>query len=124
MRKNVIDMYYAQAQMFVKVFFAVCLLALGLVPEVLDADDGVFLFREQLGVLDAEVREAGHVEHVVGARRDRVDNLVGHDLGVDDGLQRLSLHIGNDFGIDLTASSYFVCGERFGESYGKPPYPL
>ncbi len=34
MRKNVIDMYYAQAQTFVKVFFAVCLLALGLVPEV------------------------------------------------------------------------------------------
>jgi hypothetical protein len=54
MRKNVIDMYYAETLMFVKVFFAVCLFAPGLVPEVLDADDGVFLFREQLGVLDAE----------------------------------------------------------------------
>jgi hypothetical protein len=78
----------------------------------LDADDGVFLFREQLGVLDAEVHEAGHVEHVEGARRVRVDNLVENDLVVDDGLQRLSLQVGNDLGM-----SYLVCGERFGESY-------
>jgi hypothetical protein len=38
---------------------------LGLVPEVLDAVDMVFLIVEQLGAVDAEVFEAGDGEHIV-----------------------------------------------------------
>lgn len=77
---------------------------LGLVPEVLDAVDVVFLIGEQLGVVDAVVLEVGHVEHVVGAQRVRVDDRVGHDLHVDDGLQRRSLHVRDDLGIDLATA--------------------
>ena len=77
---------------------------LGLVPEVLNAVDVVFLIREELGVVDAVVLEAGHVEHVVGAQRVGVDDRVGHHLDVDDGLQGWSLHVGDDLGIDLTTA--------------------
>ncbi len=38
---------------------------LSLVPEVLDAVDVVFLIGEQLGVVDAVVLKAGHIEDVV-----------------------------------------------------------
>ena len=79
-------------------------MALGLVPEVLDAVDVVFLVGEQLGVVDAAVLEAGDVEHVVGAQRVGVDDRIGHHLGVDDGLQRSSPDVGDDLGIDLATA--------------------
>src|SRR5271167_85234 len=77
---------------------------LGLIPEVLDAVDVVVLIGEELGVVDAVVLEAGYVEHVVGAEGVRVDNAVGYDFGVEDGLQRLAPGVGNDLGIDLAAA--------------------
>ncbi len=65
---------------------------LGLVPEVLDAVDVVLLVREQLGVVDAAVLEAGHIEHVVGAEDARVDDRLRQHLGIEDGLECLALH--------------------------------
>ncbi len=62
------------------------------------------LLGEQLGVVDAIVLEAGYAEHVVGAERVGVDDRVGHDLGVEDGLQRRPLHVRDDLGIDLAAA--------------------
>ena len=50
---------------------------LGLVPEVLDAVDVILLFGEELGVVDAEVLEACHVQHVVGVQRIGVDDAIG-----------------------------------------------
>jgi hypothetical protein len=77
---------------------------LGLVPEVLDTVDVVCLIREELRVVDAEVLEAGHIEHVVGTQRVRVDDRVRHNLLVDDGLQGDSFDVGYDLGIDLAAA--------------------
>jgi hypothetical protein len=79
-------------------------MALSLVPEVLDAIDVVFLIGEEFGVVDAGVPEAGHVEHVVGVEGVRVDDRVGHHLGVEDGLERDALRVGDNLGIDLASA--------------------
>jgi hypothetical protein len=79
-------------------------MTLGLIPEVLDAVDVVLLIGEQFGVVDAVVLETRYVEHVVGAEGIGVDDAVGHDLVLDDGLQGLALGVGDDLGIDLAAA--------------------
>jgi hypothetical protein len=61
----------------------------------------VLVIGEQLGVVDAVVLEARYIEHVVGAEGVRVDDAVGDDLVLDDGLQRLALGVRDDLGIDL-----------------------
>ncbi len=60
-------MYYSETRTFVKAFFALCLLRLNWFQKFSMPMMRFFLVREQLGVLDAEVREAGHVEHLRGA---------------------------------------------------------
>ena len=79
-------------------------MTLGLIPEVLDAVDVVLLIGEQLGVVDAIVLETRYVEHVVGAKGSGVDDAVGDDLVLDDGLQGLALGVRDDFGIDPAAA--------------------
>src|ERR1035437_9991692 len=79
-------------------------MTLGLIPEVLDAVDVVLLIGEQLGVVDAVVLEAGYIEHVVGAEGIGVDDAVGNNLVLDDGLQGLALGVRDDLGIDLARS--------------------
>jgi hypothetical protein len=54
-------------------------------------------------VFDAAVLEAGYIEHVVGTEGVGVDDAVGYDFGVEDGLQSLGLGIRDDLGIDLAA---------------------
>ena len=66
-------------------------MALGLVPEVLDSVDVIFPVGEQFGVVDAAVLERRDVQHVVGAEGVGVDDAVGDDLVLNDGLQRLAL---------------------------------
>ena len=79
-------------------------MTLGLIPEILDAVDMVLVIGEQLGVVDAVVLEARYVEHVVGAEGIGVDDAVGDDLVLDDGLQCLALGVRDDLGIDLAAA--------------------
>src|ERR1035438_6443231 len=79
-------------------------MTLGLIPEVLDAVDVILLIGEQLGVVDAVVLETGYIEHVVGTEGIGVDDAVGNDLVLDDGLQRLALCVRDDLGIDLAAA--------------------
>jgi len=55
-------------------------MALGLVPEVLDAVDVVAVLGEQLGVIDADVMKVRHVEHVIGPEAVRVTMLSGRIL--------------------------------------------
>src|SRR5665213_3369383 len=78
-------------------------MALGLIPEVLDAVDMVLVIGEQLGVVDAVVLEAGYIEHIVGAESIGINDAVGNDLVLDDGLQSLALGVRDDLGIDLAA---------------------
>ena len=77
---------------------------LGLVPKVLDAVDVVFLVGEEFGMVDPGVPEGGDIEHIVGAEGVGVNDTVGHDLDIKDGLERLALHIGNHLGIDLATA--------------------
>ena len=49
-------------------------MAFGLVPEVLDSVDVVFLVGEQFGVVDAQMLELGDIEHVIGTERVGVDD--------------------------------------------------
>src|SRR5271156_1857051 len=79
-------------------------MTLGLIPEVLDAVDMVLVIGEQLGVVDAIVLEARYIEHIVGTEGIGVDDAVGDDLVLDDGLQRLAPGVRNDSGIDLAAA--------------------
>src|ERR1700722_5873299 len=77
---------------------------LGLIPEVLDAVDMVFLIGEELRMIDAEVLEAGYIENVVGTEGVGVDDAVGDDLVLEDGLQGLALGVRDDLRIDLAAA--------------------
>ena len=52
-------------------------MTLGLVPEILDSVDVVMLVSEQDGVVDAQVLELGHVEHVIAPERVGIDNGAG-----------------------------------------------
>jgi hypothetical protein len=75
--------------------------ALGLVPEVLDAVDVVALVGEQPGVVDAHVVELGDVEHIVAAEGIGVDHAVGSDLLADDRNKRVRTGICDDCDMDL-----------------------
>ena len=54
--------------------------ALGLVPEVLDPVDMVFLVGEQKGMLDPVVIEPGHIQRIVAIPAAGTDNAVGNDF--------------------------------------------
>jgi hypothetical protein len=77
---------------------------LGLVPEIFDAVDVIFLVREELGVADAVVLEAGHVEHAIGAHRVGAVGGIGHDLDVDDGLQGRFFCVRDGLSVDLATA--------------------
>ncbi len=68
---------------------------LGLVPEVLDAIDGVGSIREALGVVDTDMA-GGDIQGIAGVEGGGEDNAVGSNLFVDDGQQGLGFRVGND----------------------------
>jgi len=55
-------------------------MALGLVPEILDAINVVLLVGEQFGVIDSKVLELGNIEHVIASPAIRIDDAVWNDL--------------------------------------------
>lgn len=61
--------------------------ALGLIPEVLDAVVVVSLVNEELRV-DPEVPKARRIEHIVGVQRVRVDDGCWRNLALQNRLQR------------------------------------
>jgi predicted outer membrane lipoprotein len=75
---------------------------LGLVPEILNSIDVVFLLAEAFAVVDALMLEVRDVEYIVRTERVRINDAVGHNVVVDDGLQRLALHILDDLGVHLS----------------------
>jgi aconitase A len=56
-------------------------MALRLVPEILNPVDVVLLVGEQLRMVDSEVMEVRHIQHVVAPPTVRVDDAVRHVLG-------------------------------------------
>ena len=79
-------------------------LALGLVPEVLDAIDVGPLVGELFPVVDAHVAELGNVEQIIGSEAVGVDHGIGLDALLDDGKKRFRSGIWDDDRVDLPAS--------------------
>ena len=76
-------------------------MALGLVPEILDAVDVISGVGKEPGMVDAEMVEVRYVQHIVTLPAVRIDNAVGHDLALDDGDQSGPGCVGDNLGIDL-----------------------
>src|SRR6516225_1166893 len=79
-------------------------MALGLVPEVLDAVDVVSPGGELLAMVDAHMAELGHVEHVVGLEIVAVDHSIGLYARPDDREDRFRSCVWDDHRMDLAAS--------------------
>ena len=72
--------------------------ALGLVPEVLNA---IVVGCKQLGVVEPQMPEAGEGERIVAGEGITIDDGVGHDPLLQDWHQGRGLGVGDDHGIDL-----------------------
>jgi len=75
-------------------------MAFGLVPEILDPIDMVFLLGEEPGVIDAKMPGAGHVEYVVRAEGVRVDDGIRTLTPAPQGFARFE--VGNSFLLPIT----------------------
>jgi len=54
-------------------------MALGLVPEVLDAVAVVFAGGKELGMIDPQMPEARNIQGIIAGQRVALDDGVGHD---------------------------------------------
>ena len=61
-------------------------MALGLVPEILDAVDVISFVCKELGMVDTKVLEFTNIQHIIAPPAIRVDNAVRCDLAFDDGV--------------------------------------
>jgi len=95
-------------------------MAFGLVPEVLDSVDVVFLVGEQRGVVDAQVPEMGDIEYVVRSERVGVDDRIRSDTLFDDGQQRDRLCVGDDGCVDLAFALQQAENSNFSGSAAAP----
>ena len=76
---------------------------LGLVPEVLDSVDVVFLVREFHRMVDSLVVKITHIKCIVASPRVGVNDTVWLHLLFDDRQERLGLCVGNDRRVHLAA---------------------
>ena len=79
-------------------------MALGLVPEILDAVDVILLVGEQFRMVDPEVMKVRHVEHIVPSPAVRVDDAVRHDLARHDREQGRRGCVRDDLRVNLPAA--------------------
>ena len=77
---------------------------LGLVPEIFDATDVIFAIGKQHRMADPVVLKGGNIEHIIGGKRVRIHNAVGHDFFLYDGLQGGTLHVADHLGVDLATT--------------------
>ena len=73
---------------------------LRLVPKILNAVDVIPLIGKELGVVDPEVLEVRHIQHIVGLPAVGIYNAVGNDFPLDDRYQRIGPGIWNDLRVD------------------------
>ena len=79
-------------------------MAFSLIPEILDSVDVIFILREELGVVNAEMLESRHIEYIIRSERIGVDDRIGHDLALQDRLQSAASNIRNDPRVDLSTA--------------------
>lgn len=77
---------------------------LGLIPEVLDSIDVVFLVRKLHRVVDAFVVKIAHIEGIVAAPCVGVNDAVGLHSFRDDRQECLGLCVGNDCCVNLATT--------------------
>lgn len=79
--------------------------ALGLVPEVLDAVDvSIFARNELFGMINPVVVKAGDIQDVVDAEGVREDHGIRRHLAVDDGQDGFLFGVRDHLGVDLAAA--------------------
>ena len=61
-------------------------MALGLVPEILDPVNVVFAIGKPSSMVNPMVLKGGNIEHIVGDKGVGIDDAVGHDFLLPDGL--------------------------------------
>ena len=69
---------------------------LGLVPEILNSIDVIFLIGEERRVIDSAVMEVAHIKSIIGSKCVRVNDAVGLYALFDDRQQGLSFGIRDD----------------------------
>ena len=79
-------------------------MTLGLVPEILDAVDVILAIGKPFGMVDPVMPESGNIQHVIGGEGVGVDDTVGYNFLLHDGLQGGAFDIADHFGIDLAAA--------------------
>ena len=62
--------------------------ALGLVPEILDVIDVIVAVCEALRMVDAEVMEVRHIQHIIAAPAVGINDAIRDHLALYDGDQR------------------------------------
>ena len=77
-------------------------MTLGLVSEIFDAIDVVVTIGKELGVVDPEVMEVRHIQHIVTTPAVGIDDTIGHNFAFDDGDQRGPGRVWNDLCINLS----------------------
>src|SRR3984957_4793464 len=98
-------------------------MALGLVPEVLDAVDVGSPVGELLAVVDAHVAELGHVEHVVDLETVAIDHSIGLYARPDDREEGFRSNVWDDHRMDLAAPLGQSEGRNLAAS-AAPPFAL
>ena len=78
-------------------------MALRLVPEILNTVDVIPVLGKELRVVDPEVFEVRHIQHIVAPPAVRIDDAVGHHLALNDRYQCGRGSVWNDLGVDLPA---------------------
>ena len=74
---------------------------LGLVPEILDAVDVIPAIGKPFRMVDPVVLEGRNIQNIVGGEGVGIDDRVGHDFLLHDGLQGGAFDVADHPGIDL-----------------------
>ena len=61
-------------------------MALGLVPEFLDAIDVVSFVCKELGMVDAKVLKVTHIQHIIPSPTIRIDDAIRRDFTLNNGV--------------------------------------
>ena len=62
--------------------------ALGLIPEILNAIDVIVAVCEELRMVDTEVMEVRHIQHIIAAPAVGINDAIRDHLALYDGYQR------------------------------------
>ena len=77
-------------------------MALGLVPEILNAIDVIVAICEERRMVDTEVMEVWHIQYIIAAPEVGINDAILNHLAFYDGDQRGARSIWNNFAINFS----------------------